>query len=80
MSHGADPALNATGPALPAMPALGLLFEQMADAVYLLDPVTSNIVWGNRAAWESLGLDVIVSPQFEQNKDELIAQIGFLKD
>ena len=53
MSHGADPALNATGLALPA---LGLLFEQMADAVYLLDPVTSNIVWGNRAAWESLGL------------------------
>jgi hypothetical protein len=28
----------------------------MADAVYLLDPDTSNIVWGNRAAWESLGL------------------------
>ncbi|MBL8303458.1 MAG: PAS domain-containing protein, partial [Ideonella sp.] len=36
-------------------PAL-VLFEQMADAVYLLDPATSNIVWGNRAAWESLGL------------------------
>ena len=24
-------------------------------SVYLLDPETSNIVWGNRAAWESLG-------------------------
>jgi PAS domain-containing protein len=32
------------------------LFEHMADAVYLLDPETSNIVWGNRSAWESLGL------------------------
>jgi PAS domain S-box-containing protein len=28
----------------------------MADAVYLLDPATSDIVWGNRAAWASLGL------------------------
>ena len=37
-------------------PAFAALFEHMADAVYLLDPDTSNIVWGNRAAWESLGL------------------------
>jgi PAS domain-containing protein len=27
-----------------------------ADAVYLIDPVTSAIVWGNRAAWAMLGL------------------------
>lgn len=33
-----------------------ILLEQMADAVYVLDPQTSNVVWGNRAAWESLGL------------------------
>jgi hypothetical protein len=39
-----------------APPAFATLFEHMADAVYLLDPDTSNIVWGNRAAWESLGL------------------------
>ena len=32
------------------------LFEHLADAVYLLDPETSKIVWGNRKAWESLGL------------------------
>ncbi|HQV14464.1 MAG TPA: PAS domain S-box protein [Denitromonas sp.] len=32
------------------------LFEHMADAVYVLDPDTSHIIWGNRAAWESLGL------------------------
>lgn len=38
------------------LPALNALFEHPADAVYLLDPETSNIVWGNRAAWESLGL------------------------
>ena len=36
--------------------ALTTLFEHLPDAVYLLDPETSNIVWGNRAAWESLGL------------------------
>ena len=43
-------------PSLPALPAARLLFEHMADAVYLLDPASSNIVWGNRAAWDSLGL------------------------
>jgi PAS domain S-box-containing protein len=53
MSHGADPALNASRLDVPA-PVL--LFEHMADAVYLLDPVTSNIIWGNKAAWYSLGL------------------------
>ena len=36
--------------------ALNRLFEHLPDAVYLLDPETSNIVWGNRASWESLGL------------------------
>jgi PAS domain S-box-containing protein len=40
----------------PQAPALHALFEHLADAVYLLDPDSSNIVWGNRAAWESLGL------------------------
>jgi glyoxalase family protein len=29
---------------------------------------------------DKLGLDVMVSPQFEQDKEELMAQIGFLKD
>jgi len=37
-------------------PSATALFEHMADAVYLLEPETSNIVWGNRAAWASLGL------------------------
>ncbi len=32
------------------------LFEHLADAVYLIDPDTSNIVWANRIAWECLGL------------------------
>lgn len=32
------------------------MFDQLADAVYLIDPDTSNIVWCNRKAWESLGL------------------------
>ena len=40
----------------PPLPTSTALFEHLADAVYLLDPVTSNIVWGNRCAWESLGL------------------------
>lgn len=30
--------------------------------------------------FENLGMDVMVSPQFENNKDELISQIGYLKD
>ena len=29
---------------------------------------------------ENLGLNVMVSPQFEQDKDELVAQLGYLKD
>ncbi|MEW6764266.1 MAG: diguanylate cyclase [Pseudomonadota bacterium] len=32
------------------------LFQHLSDAVYLLDPETSNIVWCNRAAYEDLGL------------------------
>ena len=32
------------------------LFEQMHDAVYLLDPLSSNVLWTNRAGWEMLGL------------------------
>jgi hypothetical protein len=28
----------------------------MADAVYLIDPVSSDILWCNRAGWEVLGL------------------------
>jgi PAS domain S-box-containing protein len=28
----------------------------MADAVYLLDPATSTVLWANRAAWAVLGL------------------------
>ncbi len=40
----------------PPAPTATVLFENLADAVYVLDPETSNIVWGNRRAWESLGL------------------------
>ncbi|HET20496.1 MAG TPA: PAS domain S-box protein, partial [Chromatiales bacterium] len=39
------------------LPSLHVLLGQMADAVYLLDPETSNILWCNRAAHEDLGLD-----------------------
>jgi two-component system, sensor histidine kinase and response regulator len=38
------------------VPAAAELLEQLPEAVYLLDPQTSDIVWGNRHAWESLGL------------------------
>ena len=48
-----------TTPRLQPSPSHARLFEHLSDAVYLLDPVTSNVLWGNRAAWESLGL----SPQ-----------------
>ncbi len=40
----------------PHIPTLAALFEHLPDAVYLLDPETSHILWGNRLAWESLGL------------------------
>lgn len=38
------------------LPSVESLFDHLADAVYLIDPDTSCIVWGNRKAWESLGL------------------------
>ncbi|KPF47641.1 hypothetical protein IP87_00985 [beta proteobacterium AAP121] len=37
-------------------PLAALVLEHLADAVYLLDPVSSDIVWCNRPGWESLGL------------------------
>ena len=40
----------------PALPAAEVLFGRMADAVYLLEPLTSRIVWANRAGWTMLGL------------------------
>ena len=40
----------------PAIPGMALMLQHLADAVYLLDPDSSRIVWGNHAAWESLGL------------------------
>lgn len=39
-----------------APPDVGLIFDHLADAVYLIDPESSDIVWGNRAAWQMLGL------------------------
>jgi len=38
------------------LPAAEHLFDQLADAVYLLDPATSKVLWANRAAWAVLGL------------------------
>jgi diguanylate cyclase (GGDEF)-like protein/PAS domain S-box-containing protein len=38
------------------LPAAEQLFDEMADAIYLLDPATSNVLWANRAAWDVLGL------------------------
>lgn len=40
-----------------ALPKAVTLFDHLADAVYLIDPETSDIVWGNRAAWHMLGLE-----------------------
>ena len=37
-------------PPRPPLPSTRHLLEQMADAVYLLDPQTSTILWANRAA------------------------------
>ncbi len=51
MNRVADEPVRARG-----LPAASALFDQMADAVYLLDPQSSHVVWANRAAWEVLGL------------------------
>lgn len=45
-----------SGKNLTQLPALEALFDHLADAVYLIDPETSNIVWGNTQAWKSLGM------------------------
>lgn len=34
---------------------LATIFEEMADAVYLIDPYSSNIQWCNRSAYRDLG-------------------------
>ncbi len=39
-----------------ALPSLEVLFGAMADAVYLIDPDTSNILWCNHAGYAELGL------------------------
>ena len=39
------------------IPGFDILFEHMADAVYLIDPETSNILWCNHAGYKELGLD-----------------------
>lgn len=67
-------------------PGLETLFDQLADAVYLIDPVTSNIIWGNTQAWKSLGMtpndilnhsvlslqkDVHGAPQWKDIADEI---------
>lgn len=39
-----------------SLPGAEVLFDHLADAVYLIDPDSSRIVWGNRKAWEGLGL------------------------
>lgn len=38
------------------LPTAAVLFDHLADAVYLVDPQSSAIVWCNRAAWTALGL------------------------
>jgi len=40
-----------------SLPDAHTLFDHLADAVYLIDPATSDIVWANRRAWASLGLN-----------------------
>ncbi|MEH6442656.1 MAG: diguanylate cyclase [Oceanospirillaceae bacterium] len=39
------------------IPSLQILFDNMFDAVYLLDPKTSNIIWGNKQASTMLGME-----------------------
>ncbi|HRK39271.1 MAG TPA: PAS domain S-box protein [Burkholderiaceae bacterium] len=45
----------ANPPTAPSGIDLATLFDAVADSVYLIDPLTSGIVWCNRAGYESLG-------------------------
>jgi diguanylate cyclase (GGDEF)-like protein/PAS domain S-box-containing protein len=54
------------------LPSTIALFEAMADAVYLIDPADSRILWGNRASWAMLGLtpqDVLEHSVLSLQKD-----------
>ena len=44
---------------MPMLPGIDLatLFDAVSDSVYLIDPLTSGIVWCNRVAHESLGYE-----------------------
>lgn len=46
-----------TGPLQDANLNLEALFQNMADAVYLIDPHSSNIIWCNRTGHEELGYE-----------------------
>ena len=37
--------------------SLEAIFSNMPDAVYLINPDTSNIIWGNEKAWDMLGME-----------------------
>ncbi len=38
------------------IPTVSVILENLSDAVYLIDPVSSNILWVNRVGYESLGM------------------------
>tara|TARA_R110002073_G_scaffold74371_8_gene181900 strand:- start:194 stop:1159 length:966 start_codon:yes stop_codon:yes gene_type:complete len=58
------------------------------DSIYVRTPsgalfeatVSHNPSFTCDETWENLGTEVIVSPQFEKDKHELISQIGYLRD
>ncbi|WP_373019483.1 diguanylate cyclase domain-containing protein [Thiomicrorhabdus sp.] len=41
----------------PSLPSLEILFDNLADAVYLIDPESSKIIWCNRAGYLDLGYE-----------------------
>ena len=54
------------------MPNCDVLFESMSDAVYLIDPESSHILWCNRAGYADLGLqasDVLNQSVLSLQKD-----------
>lgn len=71
---------------------LNILFDALPDAVYLIDPKSSNIIWCNRAGYEDLGLkaheilnqsvlslqkDVIGMPQWEDLVQTMQSQASY---
>ena len=50
--------LVTTNPKFNSPELLTSIFDHLCDAVYLLDPITSNVLWVNKVGYRVLGMDI----------------------